>query len=78
MRMKKRVIVILLALCMAFGTAAAALAEETGVNWTEDRRARLRVGNTTQMRGRFFTTMWGGTTSDMDMPSLLHAYALAY
>ena len=77
MRMKKRVIVILLALCMAIGTAAAALAEETGVNWTEDRRARLRVGNTTQMRGRFFTTMWGGTTSDMDMQSLLHAYALA-
>ena len=37
---------------------------------------RLVVGNTTQMRGDFFTGMWGNATSDADVRDLLHGYNL--
>ena len=36
----------------------------------------LVVGNTTQMRGDFFTGMWGNATSDADVRDLLHSYNL--
>ncbi|QTE69320.1 ABC transporter substrate-binding protein [Clostridiales bacterium] len=36
----------------------------------------LVVGNTTQMRGDFFTGMWGNATSDADVRDLLHGYNL--
>ena len=36
----------------------------------------LSVGNTTQMRGDFFTGMWGNATSDIDVRDLLHGYNL--
>ena len=29
------------------------------------------------MRGKFFTYMWGGTTSDLDVQSLIHGYSLS-
>ena len=32
----------------------------------------LTVGNTTEMRGDFFTEMWGNSTSDIDVRELLH------
>ena len=43
--------------------------------WYSDERAKLSVGNPTPLRGRFFTGMWGGTTSDIDVRELLHAYS---
>ena len=69
--MSKRWIALALAVCLALGTAAAG----AEVDWTAEKRAKLRVGNTTELRGRFFTTMWGGETSDLDVQDLLHAYA---
>ena len=52
------------------------LPEEVMENqWFLDENAELKVGNPTPMRGCFFTTMWGGTTSDMDVQDLLHAYS---
>lgn len=52
------------------------LPEEVMANpWFLDENAELKVGNPTPMRGRFFTTMWGGTTSDLDVQDLLHAYS---
>ena len=36
----------------------------------------ITVGNTTQLRGDFFTNMWGNTTSDIDVRNLLHGYNL--
>ena len=52
------------------------LPEEVMANqWFLDEKAELKVGNPTPMRGCFFTTMWGGTTSDLDVQDLLHAYS---
>ncbi len=70
--MGKRWIALLLAVCLLLGTAAAA-AESAEIDWTAEERAELKVGNTTELRGRFFTTMWGGETSDLDVQDLLHA-----
>ena len=42
-------------------------------DWTKEERARLKVGNPTAMKGRFFTSLWGGTTADLDVQDLLHA-----
>ena len=39
-------------------------------------RDELTVGNPTPMRGRFFTSAWGGTTTDIDVRELLHGYCL--
>lgn len=73
--MRKRWIAVLMAVFLLLGTAAAA-AEDTEVDWTAERRAKLKVGNTTELRGCFFTTMWGGETSDLDVQDLLHGYSL--
>ena len=43
--------------------------------WFLDGNARLKVGNPTPLTGWFFTTLWGGTTSDLDVQDLLHAYS---
>ena len=74
--MKKRLIAIALVLCLA-AAAWGACAENSGTNWARETRETLRVGNPTALRGRFFTTMWGGTTSDLDVQDLLHGYAPA-
>ena len=34
------------------------------------------VGNTTRMKGDFFTEMWGNATSDIDVRMLIHGYDL--
>ena len=67
----RRMISILLALMLLFG---AAWAEED----TQPEETRLKVGNSTPMRGQFFTEMWGNSTSDADVRDLLHAYNLIY
>ena len=36
----------------------------------------VTVGNTTPMRGDFFTELWTNSTSDMDVRNLLHGYNL--
>lgn len=36
----------------------------------------LTVGNTTPMKGDFFTDMWGNATSDIDVRMLIHSYPL--
>ena len=41
--------------------------------WYQDERARLTVETVTPMEGRFFTDLWGGTASDLDVQTLLHA-----
>lgn len=70
----RRGIALLLALCLVLGMAAAA-ADGAEINWAAEKRARLKVGNPTALRGRFFTTMWGGTSGDLDVQDLLHAYS---
>ena len=81
--MKKALCVLAAALLIILsGTAGicakadANLPEEVINNpWYQDMNARLKVGNPTPMRGRFFTTLWGGSTSDLDVQDLLHAYS---
>ncbi len=36
----------------------------------------LRVANPTPLTGHFFTSMWGASTSDLDVQELLHRYKL--
>ena len=38
----------------------------------------LSVGNPTLMKGQFFTSMWGNSTTDQDVRNLLNAYNLIY
>lgn len=78
--MKKTICLLLaLFLIMLYGNVSAGrvlLPEEVITNqWFQDEHARLKVGNTTPLTGRFFTSMWGGTTSDLDVQDLLHAYS---
>lgn len=75
--MLKRIMGFLLAVCLLSAALISfCTAESSSVQWTEEERARLRVGNPTGMRGQFFTNLWdGGNTSDLDVQSLLHAYA---
>lgn len=59
---------------LLFCTAAAA--EETADKQDAPVPDRLTVGNTTAMRGEFFTSLWGNSTSDLDVRDLLHGYNL--
>ena len=70
--MRKIVAVLLAALLLL--TQVFAAAEESGAEQTE--YTRLVVGHTTQMKGDFFTGMWGNATSDIDVRSLVHGYYL--
>ena len=69
----KRFISLLLVMLL-FCTAAAA--EETADKQDVPVPDRLTVGNTTAMRGEFFTSLWGNATSDIDVRDLLHGYNL--
>ncbi len=62
--MGKKWTALLLAALMLLSLGATAFGAE------ED--SHLTVGNTTEMRGNFFTEMWGNTTSDIDVQELLH------
>ena len=70
----KRMAMLWLALCLLLSCVWTATAEGGEVDWTEEERARLRVGSTTPLQGRFFTSMWGAATSDLDVQELLHAW----
>lgn len=69
----KRLISLLLAMLLLCG---AAISEETTDAQEVPMPETLKVGNTTAMRGEFFTTLWGNSTSDMDVRDLLHGYNL--
>ena len=71
----KRIIALLLMICLLTGSAA--LAQEPGAAGN-DTVNHLTVGNPTPMRGQFFTDMWGNATSDIDVRDLLHGYNLIY
>ena len=70
----KRLIALILALLLV---CAAAMAEE-GAGEQEPDFEKLRVGNPTPMRGEFFTSFWGNSTSDLDVRDLLHGYNLVF
>ena len=70
----KRLIALILALLLL---CAAALAEEAPAE-QEPNFDKLTVGNPTPMRGEFFTSFWGNSTSDQDVRDLLHGYNLIY
>ena len=76
--MKKRLLALLLALMLtltALPLAAQAEAPETGAedaNYPDE----LIVGHPTEMRGDFFTEMFGNNTADIDVRSLIHGYNL--
>lgn len=70
----KRLIALLLALLlMCAGAMAEEGPEEQGL--VPD---SLTVGNPTPMRGEFFTSFWGNSTSDLDVRDLLHGYNLIF
>ena len=52
-------------------SATAALLDSDSDDLPDATRNRIRVGNPTQMSGRFFTDMFGGTTSDLDVQEVL-------
>ncbi len=78
----KKIICLLLALFLLMTTGIASaegtvlLPEEVMTNqWYLDRHAKLKAGNPTPLTGKFFTSMWGGNTSDLDVQNLLFAYS---
>ena len=66
MKTLKRLTSLLLAL-MLMSAAAAAVADDEFV-----------VGHTTQMKGDFFTEMFGNNTADIDVRALIHGYNLVH
>ncbi len=69
--MKKTLVWFIILTTLVF--TASGLAEKA--DWMQNDWEQLNVGNPTPLRGRFFTTLWGGTTSDLDVQELLHAYS---
>lgn len=74
-RKMRKIVSVLLAAVLLLAYAAAP-AEEAGLHQAQ--YTRLVVGHTTQMKGDFFTGMWGNATTDIDVRVLLHDYDLIY
>lgn len=75
MIMLRKIILFILTITLAVTCAAAETAKEypkQKYDWDT-----LNVGNPTPLTGRFFTSMWGSSTSDLDVQELLHRYKLA-
>ena len=79
--MKKALCLLASALLLLSWSTQPARAEGASANgstagnlWYLDERARITVANPTPMEGKFFTTLWGGSSSDLDAQELLHAY----
>ena len=76
--MKNRLLALLLALALTLSALPlAALAEkpettEAPIAYPDE----LIVGHPTEMRGDFFTEMFGNNTADIDVRSLIHGYNL--
>ena len=76
----KKLLGFLLAFFLLFPFVAAPAMSESKLSnevkwnsWYQDERACLTVQTLTPMEGQFFTDLWGGTTSDIDVRTLLHA-----
>ena len=76
----KKLLGFLLAFLLLFPFVAAPAMSESKLSnevkwnsWYQDERACLTVQTLTPMEGQFFTDLWGGTTSDIDVRTLLHA-----
>ena len=67
----KKFVTWIIVLLLAVTPLCAAMGEAEGTPYDH-----LVVGNTTRMRGDFFTGMWGNATSDADVRDLLHGYNL--
>ena len=72
----KKISAALLAILMLFLQVSGVLAETANETNAPTASKNLTVGNTTPMRGEFFTDMWGNATSDIDVRDLLHGYNL--
>ena len=73
---KRRITSFVLAVCTAFALlTAAGTAENVKIVWADNPDAKLTAGNPTPLSGHFFTSLWGTTTSDLDIQDLLHAYS---
>ena len=72
--MKNRLTALLLALALLLSALPlAAQAEAPAIGEAPD---ELIVGHPTEMRGDFFTEMFGNNTADIDVRSLIHGYNL--
>ena len=71
----KRILSILLVLCLTLGLCPAMAEEEAG-EASAPERDTLTVGGTTEMSGNFFSEMFGNNTADIDVRELLHDYNL--
>ncbi len=73
---KRRVLLSVLAACTALVLlTASGMAESGKTDWAENPDARLAAANPTPLTGHFFTSLWGATTSDLDVQEMLHAYS---
>ena len=72
----KKWISVLVVLVLALAYIPAIGEEESGISWVEYDYNRLTVGNPTKMTGRFFTALWGNSTSDIDVRQLTAGYNL--
>lgn len=70
----KKMIAILLALCLSLGGLTALAEEADGAAAASG--DTLVVGATTMMSGNFFSEMFGNNTADLDVRTLLHDYNL--
>ncbi len=68
----KRTLAMLLVLLLAVNGTVMAEA----LPLEDDLYTQLVVGNTTALKGDFFTEMWGNNTADIDVRMLLHGYNL--
>ena len=73
---KRRIASLVLAACMALALlTAGGTAENVKIVWADNPDAKLTAANPTPLTGHFFTSLWGATTSDLDIQDLLHAYS---
>ena len=66
--------VLVLCFAPALGEAVPSPAVSVSAGLPETGLDRIRVGNPTPMTGKFFTDMFGGTTSDLDVQELIQGY----
>ncbi len=72
----KRLIAGLMAILLMMAAAPAWMEEAAGTEEAEKSYEELVVLNPTPMDGKFFTGMWGNSTTDIDVRSLVTSYPL--
>ena len=71
----RRILPVTLSLMLLVVCAVPCIAED--VTYDKYDWDTLNVANPTPLTGRFFTTLWNTSTSDLDVQELLHRYKLA-